>query len=45
MATRESEEVLLTTALKFNSIHSAGWCGFKPSEYGKLVRSHVVAVN
>ncbi|CAM9489417.1 unnamed protein product, partial [Ectocarpus sp. 8 AP-2014] len=33
-ATRATEEVLLTTAPKFNSVHSAGWLGFKPSAYG-----------
>ncbi|CBJ28221.1 conserved unknown protein [Ectocarpus siliculosus] len=34
VATRASEEVLLTTVPKYNSIHSAGWLGFKPSDYG-----------
>ncbi|CBJ28224.1 glucose sorbosone dehydrogenase [Ectocarpus siliculosus] len=33
-ATRASEEVLLTTVPKYNSVHSAGWLGFKPSAYG-----------
>lgn len=37
-ATLNSEEVLLTTVPKFNSIHAAGWCGFKPSAYGDGVR-------
>ncbi|CAM9509059.1 unnamed protein product [Ectocarpus sp. 4 AP-2014] len=32
--TKASEEVLLTTVPKSNSIHSAGWLGFKPSVYG-----------
>lgn len=36
-ATRESEEVLLTSALKFNSIHSAGFTGFKPSAYRQVM--------
>ncbi|CAN0318172.1 unnamed protein product, partial [Ectocarpus sp. 12 AP-2014] len=34
VATRATEEVLLTTVPKYNSIHSAGWLGFKPSDYG-----------
>ncbi|CAM9165509.1 unnamed protein product [Scytosiphon promiscuus] len=33
-ATRNSEEVLLTSAPRSTSIHAAGWCGFKPSAYG-----------
>ncbi|CAM9733940.1 unnamed protein product, partial [Ectocarpus sp. 12 AP-2014] len=33
-ATRATEEVLLTTVPKFNSVHAAGWLGFKPSVYG-----------
>ncbi|CAM9715370.1 unnamed protein product, partial [Ectocarpus fasciculatus] len=33
-ATKASEEILLTTVPKTNSIHSAGWLGFKPSVYG-----------
>lgn len=36
-ATRTSEEVLLTSAKKFNSIHSAGFTGFKPSAYGQVM--------
>lgn len=36
-ATRNSEEILVTSGEKFNSIHSGGWCGFKPSAYGKGV--------
>lgn len=35
--TRESELVLLTTGPKFNAIHSAGWLGFKPSDYSNPV--------
>lgn len=38
-ATKDSEEVLVTSGEKFNNIHSAGWCGFKPSDYGKGVRT------
>ncbi|CAM9766653.1 unnamed protein product, partial [Scytosiphon promiscuus] len=34
-ATKDSEEILVTSGEKFNNIHSAGWCGFKPSDYGK----------
>ncbi|CBJ28225.1 glucose sorbosone dehydrogenase [Ectocarpus siliculosus] len=34
VATRATEEVLLTTVPKYNSVHSAGWLGFKPSVYG-----------
>ncbi|CAM9279443.1 unnamed protein product, partial [Hapterophycus canaliculatus] len=34
-ATKDSEEVLVTSGEKYNNIHSAGWCGFKPSDYGK----------
>ncbi|CAM9759383.1 unnamed protein product [Scytosiphon promiscuus] len=33
-ATLASEEVLITTAPKNTSIHSAGWVGFQPSAYG-----------
>lgn len=32
-ATLNSWLVLLTTDAKFNTIHSAGWLGFKPSDY------------
>eukprot|EP00903_Cladosiphon_okamuranus_P010393 g9831.t1 len=39
-ATLASEEVLITTATKFSSIHSGGWCGFKPSDYGNNAASH-----
>lgn len=35
-----SEEVLLTSAPKANSLHAGGWVGFKPSAYGKAVRLH-----
>ncbi|CAN0031064.1 unnamed protein product [Scytosiphon promiscuus] len=35
IATRDSELVLLTTGIKQNYIHSAGWLGFKPSVYGQ----------
>lgn len=28
---------MLTSAPKNNSIHSAGWVGFKPSDYGTTV--------
>lgn len=38
-ATLASEEILVTTAAKDGSIHSAGWCGFKPSDYGSNVRT------
>lgn len=38
IATRDSELVLLTTGIKQNYIHSAGWLGFKPSVYGQGVR-------
>lgn len=38
-ATRDSELVLLTSGVKYNSIHSAGWLGFRPSDYvGAAVR-------
>ncbi|CAM9813863.1 unnamed protein product, partial [Laminaria digitata] len=33
-ATLASEEPLIDTKPKFNNIHAAGWCGFKPSDYG-----------
>ncbi len=36
-ATRDSELVLVTTGVKYNGIHSAGWLGFKPSAYGEGV--------
>lgn len=36
-STLASEEILLTSAPKNNSIHSAGWVGFKPSVYGTTV--------
>eukprot|EP00904_Undaria_pinnatifida_P003872 jgi/Undpi1/13486/HiC_scaffold_8.g03145.m1 len=39
-ATLASEEVLITTEPKFNSIHAAGWCGFKPSAYGDSNNYH-----
>eukprot|EP00903_Cladosiphon_okamuranus_P010392 g9830.t1 len=32
--TRNSEDILLTTSPKNTTIHAAGWCGFKPSDYG-----------
>lgn len=38
-ATLASEEILLTTTAKATSIHAAGWCGFKPSDYGNNVRN------
>lgn len=37
-ATLASELVVLTSAMKFNSVHSAGWLGFKPSAYTSPVR-------
>lgn len=37
-ATFASEEVLLTSSPKGNSLHAGGWVGFKPSAYGKAVR-------
>ncbi|CAM9453682.1 unnamed protein product [Scytosiphon promiscuus] len=33
VTTRDSEVVLLDTATKLSTIHSAGWVGFKPSAY------------
>lgn len=33
VATRDSERVLLDTAVKRGTIHSAGWVGFKPSAF------------
>ncbi|CAM9121681.1 unnamed protein product, partial [Hapterophycus canaliculatus] len=33
-ATRNSEEILLTSGPRSTSIHAGGWCGFKPSAYG-----------
>ncbi|CAM9268154.1 unnamed protein product, partial [Hapterophycus canaliculatus] len=33
-ATRNSEEILITSSPRPTSIHAAGWCGFKPSAYG-----------
>ncbi len=37
--TLASELVLLTSGEKYNSIHSAGWLDFKPSDYvGSVVR-------
>ncbi|CAN0441744.1 unnamed protein product [Pylaiella littoralis] len=41
-ATLASEEVLLTSAPKGNSLHAAGWVGFKPSDYGKKRNFHQV---
>lgn len=41
-ATLASEEVLLTSAPKGNSLHAAGWVGFKPSDYGKKVKNAFV---
>ncbi|CAM9182128.1 unnamed protein product, partial [Laminaria digitata] len=41
-ATRRSEEKLLTSALKYNSIHSAGFTGFKPSDYGQHKTHHEI---
>lgn len=32
-ATLASVDVLVTSIPKSTSIHSAGWCGFKPSDY------------
>lgn len=40
--TRASEDILLTTIPKFNSIHAAGWVGFKPSDYGSNVSNGIV---
>lgn len=36
--TKNSESVLITSIPKENTIHSGGWCGFKPSDYGSDVR-------
>lgn len=36
-STRDSELILLTSSPKFSSIHSGGWVGFKPSDYGNNV--------
>lgn len=41
-ATLNSQLVLLTTNAKFNSIHSGGWLGFKPSVYDAPVSGSVV---
>ncbi|CAM9548065.1 unnamed protein product [Ectocarpus sp. 6 AP-2014] len=38
--TLASEEVLLTSAPKIGSIHSAGWVGFQPSAYGTIASYH-----
>eukprot|EP00752_Nemacystus_decipiens_P013406 g11871.t1 len=35
VATRNSELILLTGTPKNSTIHSAGWVGFKPSDYGQ----------
>ena len=43
-ATRASEEILITTVAKDTSIHSGGWCGFKPSDYGSNVRDDTTGV-
>ncbi|CAM9680684.1 unnamed protein product [Pylaiella littoralis] len=40
--TLATQDILLTTKPKFNSIHSAGWVGFKPSDYGNGASSHDV---
>jgi len=37
-ATRASEEILIDAEAGFNDIHSGGFCGFKPSDYGNTVR-------
>ncbi|CAM9894089.1 unnamed protein product [Pylaiella littoralis] len=38
--TLATQDILLTSKPKFNSIHSAGWVGFKPSDYGKSSSGH-----
>lgn len=35
-ATRDSEEILLTTIPKASGIHSAGWVDFKPSDFTQV---------
>eukprot|EP00903_Cladosiphon_okamuranus_P010019 g9501.t1 len=35
VATRNSELILLTSTPKSSPIHSGGWVGFKPSDYGQ----------
>ena len=42
-ATLSSEEMLLESSPKNTSIHSGGWCGFKPSDYGTPVRLRALA--
>lgn len=37
-ATLATELVMLTSAVKFDSVHSAGWLGFTPSAYASPVR-------
>eukprot|EP00903_Cladosiphon_okamuranus_P020570 g18881.t1 len=39
-ATLASEEILITTSPKGSHLHMGGWCGFKPSDYGKNAASH-----
>ncbi|CAM9143199.1 unnamed protein product, partial [Hapterophycus canaliculatus] len=39
-ATLASEEILITTAPKIADIHSAGWVGFKPSDFGRTAAFH-----
>jgi len=40
-ATRASEEILIDAEAGFNDIHSGGFCGFKPSDYGNTVSAHI----
>ncbi|CAM9694907.1 unnamed protein product, partial [Sphacelaria rigidula] len=36
-ATRDSEDVLLTSESRPEYLHNGGWLGFKPSDYGSSV--------
>lgn len=38
--TMSTEEVLLESSVKSAAIHSGGWIGFKPSDYGAGVSMH-----
>ena len=38
--TLASEEILLETSIKDTPIHSGGWVGFKPSDYGNGASEH-----
>ena len=38
-----TELVLLTSAMKYNQLHSSGWLGFKPSAYLAPVSGAVCA--